>query len=138
MLQEGQLSSTAVYKAEIDLTRESRQNSSEAKEDARDPDPDPDPDVQAQQDFWSIMGDYVYRNHVAPRTKLHVPHDDFPIPLNYMDVQRQTKISFDVPHEDDWNIDGHKSLSETWIGVPRFELHNKKNHQKDICGFKAE
>ena len=54
----------------------------------------------------------------------------FPIPLNYIDVQRQTKTSIDVLHEatidDNWNI-GDKSLtlSEPWIGVTRFELLNK-------------
>ena len=35
---------------------------------------------------------------VAPRTKLNVPKDDFPIPLNYIDVQRQTKNTIDA-HE---------------------------------------
>ena len=47
-----------------------------------------DPDAEARQEFWSIVGDYIIRNHVAPRTKLSVPKDDFPIPLNYIDVQR--------------------------------------------------
>ena len=36
----------------------------------------------------ALLGDYTYRNHVALRTKLHVPMDDFPIPLDYIDVQR--------------------------------------------------
>ena len=54
----------------------------------------------------------------------------FPIPLNYIDVQGQTKTSIDVLHEatndDKWNI-GDKSLtlSEPWIGVTRFALLNK-------------
>ena len=54
----------------------------------------------------------------------------FPIPLNYIDVQRQTKTSIDVLHEatidDKWNI-GDKSLtmSEPWIGVTCFALLNK-------------
>ena len=39
---------------------------------------DPDSDVETRQDFWSIMGDYIYRKHVAPRTKLFVLGDDFP------------------------------------------------------------
>ena len=58
--------------------RESLQDSSEEKEEAR----DADPDIEAQQDFWNIMRDCTCRNHVAPRTKLFVPSDDFPIPLN--------------------------------------------------------
>ena len=59
-LQEGQPLSTAVYQAGSDLRRESQQHSSGKK--VR----NPDPDVEARQDFWSIIGDYVYRDHVAP------------------------------------------------------------------------
>ena len=55
-----------------------------------------------------------------------VSKDDFPIPLNYVDVHRHTKTSIGVLHEaaivDHWNVDGDKSLSEPWIGVTRFEL----------------
>ena len=31
---------------------------------------------------------HMYRNHVGTRTKLHVPRDDFPIPLSHTDAQR--------------------------------------------------
>ena len=63
-----------VYSGERDLRQESQHHSSEEKEEAR----DASPDVEApRQGFWSIMGDYMYRNHVAPRTKLHVPIKDF-------------------------------------------------------------
>ena len=58
--------------------RQSQQNSSEEKEEAR----DADPDIEARQEFWKIMGDYIQRNHVAPRTESYVPKEDFPIPLN--------------------------------------------------------
>ena len=48
------------------------------------------------------------RNHVAPRTKLLVPKGDFGFPMNFTDVQRQTKISIDVLQEatidDEWEI----------------------------------
>ena len=37
------------------------------------------------------------------------------------------------PIDDYWNVDGDKSLSEPWIGVPRLEMLNKK-HQKNILG----
>ena len=60
---------------------------------------DPDPDVEARQDFWRIMRDYTYRNHVTPWTKLFVPRHDFPIHLNYIDVQRQTKTRLGTLHE---------------------------------------
>ena len=56
----------------------------------------------------------------------------FPIPLNCIDVQRQTKTSIDVLHEatndDKWNI-GDKSLSlslsQPWISVTHLALLNK-------------
>ena len=79
--------------------------------------------------FWCTEGGYVYRNHVAPRTKLHVPKDDFPISLTYIDVQRRPTTSLDVLQEaiiDDYgHMDGDKSLSEPWIGVTRFALRNQ-------------
>ena len=66
---------------------------------------------------------------LLPKTKLCVPKDDFPIFVNYMDVQRQTKTSLDVLHvatiDDFWNMDGEKSLSELEIGVTRFALLNE-------------
>ena len=62
-------------------------------------------------------------------TKLSVPKDDFPIPLNCMDVQRLTKSSkmyFERrPIADYWHMDGDRSMSETWIGVTRFALLSK-------------
>ena len=71
----------------------------------------------------------MYRNHVVPVTQLCVPKDEFPIPLNYIDVQREAKTSLDVlqgtTFDDYWIFDGDKSLSEPWIGVTRFALLNK-------------
>ena len=52
ILQEGQPSSIAVYKAAGDFLRESQQHFSEQKEAQ-----DPDPDVEARQNFWRMMGD---------------------------------------------------------------------------------
>ena len=76
-------------------------------------------------DLWGIVGNYENGRHVAPSTELHVSNEDFPIPQNYCDVQRQTKTSIDVHHEapsdDYWNICGDKSLSGHLIGVTRFE-----------------
>ena len=126
----GQPLSTAVYEAESDL----RRASSEEKHEAR----DPDPDVDARQDFWSVMGNYMYRNPLAPRTKLYVPKDGFPIPLNHIDVQRQTKTSIDVFNQatiDDYgNVDGEKSLSDPWICVTRFVLFNTKSTRRTDVG----
>ena len=87
VLQEGQPLSTAVFKTGGELGQSFQRRSSEEEGEAR----DPSPNVEARQDFWSIMGDDVYRNHVAPGTKLYVPTDDFPVPLNHIDVQRDTQ-----------------------------------------------
>ena len=93
---------------------------------------------EARQYYWSIVGDYVYRNHTVPRTKLYVPKDDFQIPPNHIDVQRPTNTSIDALHEatvdDYWNISGDFSLSEPWIRVTRFELLNKKTTRRDYEG----
>ena len=58
------------------------------------------------------------RKHVSEsccsRTKMCVPKHDFPILLNFIDVQRQTETSLDVLHDvtvdDYWNMDGDKSI----------------------------
>ena len=39
---------------------------------------------KARNDFWSMSGNFTYRQHVEPRVKLHSP---FPIPLKYIDVR---------------------------------------------------
>ena len=61
----------------------------------------------------------------------------FPIPLIYLRVQRdKRKLAFDVPYEattdDCWNVDGDKSLSESWIGVTRFELLTKNRQEEHL------
>ena len=101
------------------------------------------PEIQIQTSaldkISGVMGNYENRNPFAPRTTLYVPKEGFPKPLNYIDVQRQTKTSIDVFNEatiDDYrNVDGDKSLSDPWICVTRFELLNTKIHQKDRCGL---
>ena len=61
IFQEEQPLSTAVDKERA--TSRKTLNTSLQKKEAR----DPDPDVAARQDFRSSVGDYLYRNHVAPR-----------------------------------------------------------------------
>ena len=80
----GQPSSTAVYKAVRRPQTRLSTHIFRRKTEVR----DPSPDVEVRQDFWSIMRDYIFRNHVAPRTKFYVPKDDFPMLLNHINVQR--------------------------------------------------
>ena len=65
----------------------------------------------------------------------------FPIPLNYIDAQRETTTSIGVLHEatigDYWKKkDGDKSLSELCIGVTRFALLDK--NPPEVYMFKAD
>ena len=86
------------------------------------------------------MGDYIFRSHVFPRSKLFVSNDDVPIHLNYIDGQRQTKTSIDVLHvatqtiDDDWNIDGDKRLSEPWIGMTKIRIAQQNPTRKTHVG----
>ena len=53
-------------------------------------------DAEAKNDFWSILGDLMYRHHVEPRVKLYVPKEEScPVPLKYIDVTRNTHTSLD-------------------------------------------
>ena len=121
-----------MYKAAGDLRRESHTIFKKKK-----------PEVQVQMSqldkiSGAFMGSYTHRNHVAPRTKLYVPKDEFSFPVNYIDVQRQTKTSIDVLHEatidDYWNVDGVMSLSEPRSGVTRFDLLNQKSTRRTYVG----
>ena len=72
-------------------------------------------DADAKNDFWSIKGDFIYRHHVEPRVKLYVPRkESFLIPLQYIDVTRNTNTSLDAQLEknivDYWNVDGIRCM----------------------------
>ena len=46
-------------------------------------------DEEAESDFWTITGEFIYRHHVVPRVKLYMPKEEsFLIPLKYIDVTR--------------------------------------------------
>ena len=81
---------------------------------------------EAQLDFWSITDKYIYRNHVAPQQKFHVPKGDFPIPLRYIDVDKQTDTCVDVVREksndDYWNVDEDQLLTDPLFGVTIHDL----------------
>ena len=54
-------------------------------------------DAEAENVFWTITGDFIYRHHIVPRVRLYVPKEEsFPIPLKYIDVTRTTHASLDV------------------------------------------
>ena len=53
----------------------------------------------------------------------------FPIPLKYIDVIRSTHTDLDVAKEkridDYWNVDGDRTLSDSWTSFTRFTLLNE-------------
>ena len=61
---------------------------------------EPTDDAEAQHDFWSIQGDFIYRHHAEPRVQLCVPREErIPIPLKYIDVASSTHTNLDVVQE---------------------------------------
>ena len=88
-------------------------------------------DAEAENDLWSITGDFIYRHHVEPRVKLYMPREEsFSIPLKYIDVTRTTCTSLDVSLEknveDYCNVDGERELSDAWTGFTRFVLLSER------------
>ena len=86
---------------------------------------------EAINDFWSVLGSFIYRHHVEPRVKFYSPREEsFPIPLKYIDVSRTTHTNLDVKQEkridDYWNIDGSRDLSDPWTGFTQFTLLEEK------------
>ena len=86
---------------------------------------------EAIHDFWSMSGNFIYRQHVEPRVKLYSPREEsFPIPLKYIDVSRTTDTNLDVKQErrinDYWKIDGSRDLSDYWTGFTQFTLLEEK------------
>ena len=86
-------------------------------------------------DFWSMSGNFKYRNHVEPRVKLYSPREEsFPVPLKYIDISRTTHTNLDVKQEsridDYWNIDGSRDLSDPWTGFAQFTLLEEKTSRR--------
>ena len=52
---------------------------------------------EAENDCWSMSGNFIYRHHVEPRVKRYSPREEsFPIPLKNIDVSRTTHTNLDV------------------------------------------
>ena len=69
--------------------------------------------AETQEDCWSVQGDFVYRHHVEPRVQLYVAtHTD-------LAVAQEKRI------DDCWNVDGGRSLSDSWTGFTRFASLNE-------------
>ena len=87
-------------------------------------------DAGIHEDICSIQGDFISRHHIEPRVRFFVPREEsFPIPLKYIDGHQVNSYRFDVAQEkridDYWNVDGNRSLSDSWTGFTRFTLLNE-------------
>ena len=82
-------------------------------------------EAEARKDFWSIHVDFIYRHHIEARVQLCVPKEEtVPIPLKYIDVTRATLQIWTCCKKNvltsGWNVDVHRSLSDSWKGFTRF------------------
>ena len=98
---------------------------------------EPIDDAEAQGDFWSIQGDFIYRHHNEPWVQLHVPKEEtFPISVKYIDVSRTTHTGHDIMQEkkidDYWNVDSCKHLSDSWRGFTKVTLLKERPPKGDM------
>jgi len=94
----------------------------------------PQPDTPtAEADFWTCTSDYLIRHHRTPRTKFYMPtQEELPIPMKYIDVQRQTETNSEHPKErtiyDYWTRPNTTELSAPWTGRTRFYILHHVQH----------
>ena len=66
----------------------------------------------------------------------------FPFPSKYIEVARQTNTKLNILEEnsidDLWNIDGRRTLSESWSGSTRFRILNKRPAQGATHGWTVD
>ena len=79
------------------------------------------------EDFWTVMGDYLMRQHKQPRETLYLPTEaESPIPLRFLNILRTTETDlehiYEAKIEDYWTEDGAPSLSSPWTGKTMFTL----------------
>ena len=82
--------------------------------------PTPLQDDSTRDDEEAERGGFIYRHHVEPRVKLHMPKEEtFPIPLKYIDITRNTHTSLDVLLErmEKENYQMHGQASQDWFIV---------------------
>jgi hypothetical protein len=91
---------------------------------------------ESEEDYWMIPNnDLLIRHHVVPRRHLHVPaSDSCPLPLEWLDVKRETFTNLDHGDlqwiEDCWTADArggtHRELDEEFWGRTVYTLLKKK------------
>ena len=84
-------------------------------------------DAEARNDFWSMEGDFIYRQHIEPRVQLYVPRKKrSQFSLKYIDVTRTAHTNLDVLQENRLDDDVDRNLSDSWKGFTKFTSLNEK------------
>ena len=95
-------------------------------------------DAEVRADFWSIQGDFIYRQHNEPRVQLRVPKEEaFLIPLKYIDWTRTTHTDQDVMQENVLMTTGMSTRTEVCriLGKDsQSSLYRKRDLPEDVCG----
>ena len=93
---------------------------------------------EAMNDFWSMSGSFIYRNHVEPGVKLYSPREEsFPIPLKFIDVTRLLIRIWMSSRRSALMITGTLMALETCLILGRVShnlLYSMKKLQTDIHG----
>ena len=79
---------------------------------------------------FDLFKDFIIVIMLNREFTFFVPKEEsFLIPVKYFDVIRSTHTDLDVAQEklidDCWNVDGDRSLSDSWTGFMRFTLLNE-------------
>ena len=88
--------------------------------------------------FHCPCGDFIYRHHEEPQSKLHDPEEGtFPIPKRYVDVMRQRATDTSIVSgniiSDSWTEASGVDFSEVSTGTRRFQIL----HARPPEGFKC-
>ena len=79
------------------------------------------------EDSWSMSGEFIRRHHEELRLKFYDPDNEtFPIPLEYVDVMRQTQTNINHVSEHTINDSCFEAkgvtLAEEWTATTRFQI----------------
>ena len=91
----------------------------------------PDLFKRGAEDYYIVTGSLVVCHHLSPRTALFVPtDDDFPVPLDVIDVTRNVTTDLEDEAEsyftDVWYDTGIIHLTGSWVGKTSFNILRPK------------
>ena len=94
--------------------------------------------MEVREDFWSMTGEFITTMSCQENICMYRPASSLQIPLQYIDVVRQTKSNLYTLEVSGitglWNIDGNRILSESWSGSTRFRILDRTTTQGLLMG----